>query len=383
MNKKNLKVAIVGPGFIGKQHYEAIRRLPNTEVVAVVGSDIESIKQFAEEYGIENYFSNYDDLFTLSNLDVIHICTPNYLHHPMAKKALENNIHVFCEKPLALSSKETKDLMETAEERQALHAVNLNYRSNAMVREMKYRVQNEIGDLLLINGQYIQDWLMFINDYDWHFDPKKVGESRTVADIGTHIFDLIQFVTNQNIVKVFADLITVYPIRHKQEKTGDTFNQVYSGDIEEVEVVNEDAAMIICQLEDGTKASINLSQVTGGHKNDLRLTVSGTKKSLTWNQETSDKLFIGNRTEGNQVIYADAKYIDNSLNDFIALPNGHAVGWADAMKNSVQEFYKHIRKEVTSSDSYVDFNKGHQLMKIVEACILSNDEQRWVDVVED
>lgn len=380
---KTLNVAIVGPGFIGKQHYEAIRRIPNTEVIAVVEPNPTICESFAEQYGVKYHFTKYEDLFSLENLDVIHICTPNSLHYPMAKKALENNVHVFCEKPLSLTTEESKKLVSIAKKSSALHAVNLNYRSNVMVREMKHRVENSIGDLLLVKGEYIQDWLMFDTDYDWHFIPELIGPSRTVADIGTHLFDLIQFTTGKNIVKIYANLITVYDTRLKREQTGETFAHTYTGEGTPVKIVNEDAAMIICELEDGTKASLHLSQVTGGYKNGLSLTISGSKESVTWNQEKSDKLLIGKRDEGNEILYADAKYVDQSLQNFISLPNGHAVGWADAMKNSIHEFYRHIRQEVDSSESYVDFYKGHQLMKLVEACVLSSQENRIVEIKED
>lgn len=380
MINKKINVAIVGFGFIGKQHYEAIRRLPNTEVVAVVAPNIEKVEKFAKEYGIKHYFTDYEDLFNLSDLDVIHICTPNSLHYSMSKLALENNVHVFCEKPLTLTASESAHLLEIAKDKDVLHAVNLNYRGNVMVRQMKHLVENEIGDLLLVKGEYVQDWLMYNTDYDWHFVPELVGPSRTVADIGSHLFDLIQFTTGQNIKRVYTNLVTVYETRIKREQTGETFAQTYTGEAEEVKIENEDAAMIIAELENGVMASLHLSQVTGGYKNGLSLTLSGSKSSLTWNQETSDKLIIGKRDSGNEVLYADPKYVDSSLANFISLPNGHAVGWADAMKNSIGEFYKHIRGEVSTSASYVDFEKGHQLMKLVEACVLSDKEDRWVEV---
>ena len=269
---KKIKAAIVGLGFIGKQHLEAIKRLVNTEVIAVVGRDDKKTSDFANKYGIEHYYTNYEDLFKLKDLDVVHICTPNSLHYSMSKLALENDVNVFCEKPLSLTTEESKHLLEISKKSKALHAVNLNYRGNVMVREMKHRVKEELGDLLLVKGEYIQDWLMFNSDYDWHFDPDLVGPSRTVADIGTHLFDLIQFVTNQKITKVFANLITVYPTRIKREQTGETFAQTYTGKEEKVKVLNEDAAMIIAELEDSTKVSVNLSQVTGGFKNGLSLT---------------------------------------------------------------------------------------------------------------
>lgn len=381
MNNKTIKAAIVGTGFIGRQHYEAIRRLPNTEIIAIVESNPDTAKSFANTYGIKNYMTNYEDLFKLEDLDVVHICTPNALHFPMAKLALENNVNVFCEKPLSLTAEESRILVDIAKDKDVFHAVNLNYRSNVMVREMKARISNKsIGDVLMVKGEYIQDWLMYQTDYDWHFDPKLVGASRTVADIGTHLFDLVQFTTGKDIVSIYANLITVYPTRIKREQTGTTFAQTYTGKAENVEVVNEDAAMIIAKLSDGTYVSMNLSQVTGGYKNGISLVISGSKESLTWNQETSDKLMIGKRDTGNEILYADQKYVEKDLSRFINLPNGHAVGWADAFKNSLGEFYLRLNGTVDNSDSYVDFEKGHQLMKLVEASVLSSKENRWVDL---
>lgn len=382
MITKRINAAVIGVGFIGKQHIEAINRIPNTEVVAIVQTKLEDAKAAAQTYGVKHYFTSIDQLIELDEIDVVHICTPNYLHYPMAKQLIEAKINVFCEKPLSLTAVESKELMELAKKNNVKTAVNLNYRGNVMVREMRHRViSGAIGKPLLGQGQYIQDWLMFDTDYDWHFDPKLVGASRCVADIGSHLFDLIQFVYNEKIIKVFADFITVYPIRKEREQFGETFALEYGEDVTEVEVVNEDAALIIVELESGVKVSMDVSQVTGGYKNGLELVVSGSKNSLTWNQEKADRLVIGKRDEGNEILYADPKYVDRSLRSYIALPNGHAVGWADAFKNSINEFYIALRDENYEDRMYVDFEDGYYLMKLVEASLLSSKQQRWIDVV--
>lgn len=379
---KRIHAAVIGIGFIGKQHIEAIRRLPNTEVVAVVESNLDKAIETAKNYGVKHAFESIDQLIKLDELDVVHICTPNFLHYPMAKQLVEAGVNVFCEKPLSLTSEEARDLSDLAKQKGVFTAVNLNYRNNVMVREMRHRIQTgQIGDLLLGQGQYVQDWLMFDTDYDWHFDPKKVGPSRSIADIGSHLFDLIQFVYNQKITKVFAELMTVYPIRKQREQFGETFALQYGDEVTEVEVENEDAAFVIVQLQSGVKVSVDISQVTGGYKNDLRLVVSGSKMSLTWCQEHSDRLLIGKRNEGNEMIYADSKYVDESLRSLISLPNGHAVGWADAFKNSIDQFYRAILNEdLMAEKMYVDFEQGHYLMKLVEASLRSNELKRWVSV---
>ncbi len=379
---KKIHAAVVGIGFIGRQHIEAISRIPNTEVVAICHSNLEKAERLANEYGIEKYYEDLDELLSLSDLDVVHICTPNFLHYDMAKKVILAKKDVFCEKPLSLTSKESSELASLAKKHGVRAGVNHNYRANAMVREMKHRVEGkDLGNVLLAQGQYIQDWLMFDTDYDWHFDPKLVGPSRTVADIGTHLFDLIQFVLGEKIVSVFAELMTVYPQRKKREALGETFNQTYGEEVELVNVLNEDAAFILVKMESGTRVSLDLSQVSGGYKNGLELMISGSEYAMRWKQEEADRLWIGKRDGGNEELYADQKYIDKHLSRFISLPNGHAPGWADAIKNSIHEFYLDIRNNGHNDNkSYVDFSDGDYLMRLVEACLESNEEKRWVDV---
>ncbi len=379
--KKVINVGVVGIGFIGKQHIEAIKRIPKTRVIGIVQSDINKAEVIADAYDIDNYFDNLDELLKLEDLDVVHICTPNYLHYPMAKQIIEAGINVFCEKPLSLTSEEAQELSELSIKHNVKSAVNLNYRGNVMVKEMRERIRNkEIGDVLLGQAQYVQDWLMYDTDYDWHFNPELVGPSRAVADIGTHLFDLIQYVYDEKIVRVFCDLIIAYPQRHEREQFGETFALEYGDVIATQDIVNEDAAFLIVELESKTKVSMDISQVTGGYKNAVELVVSGSKTSLTWNQERADKLVIGKRDEGNEVLYADPKYVSENVRNYIALPNGHAVGWADAFKNSIYSFYLSLDDD--SVNEHVDFNEGYYLMRLVEAALKSSKEERWVIVEE-
>lgn len=376
---KAINVGVIGVGFIGKQHIEAIRRIPKTKIIGIVQDNYDLAKEIAGTYDIEHYYDNMEDLLKLENLDVVHICTPNYLHYPMAKKIIEAGINVFCEKPLSLTSSEAYELSELCKEHNVKSAVNLNYRGNVMVKEMSHRVRNGmIGKPLIGQAQYVQDWLMYDTDYDWHFNPDLVGPSRAVADIGTHLFDLIQYVYGEKIVKVFCELVIAYPYRKEREQLGETFSLKYGDVIATKEVVNEDAAFLIVELESGVKVSMDISQITGGYKNAVELVVSGSQSSLTWNQEIADKLVVGKRDSGNEIIYADQKYVSKEVRDYISLPNGHAVGWADAFKNSIYSFYRSFESD--EDNEHVDFTEGYYLMKLVEAALESNKIKGWVVV---
>lgn len=382
MKKKKLRVAVVGVGYIGKQHIEAVNRIPGTEVVAIVQTKLEDAKKIAEMYDVENYFTDLDELIEYGDVDVVHICTPNYLHHSMAKKLITANLNVFCEKPLTLNSQESKELVQLADKYNVKAGVNLNYRGNVMAKEMRHRViSGEIGTPLLGQGQYIQDRMMYEDDYSWHLDPALVGPSTAVADVGTHLFDLIQYVYNEKIVSVFADFITVYSTRKKREQLGETFSPIYGKEVTEVKIENEEAAFIIAELESGVKVSLDISLVTGGYKNDLELVVSGSKKSLKWNQERPEHLVVGNRVGGNELIYADPMNVDESIRGFASLPAGATVGYADGLKNSILGFYNDLFLDKDKGQiTYVSFEEGHYLMKLVEASLLSSKEKRWVRI---
>ena len=384
MKMKKLKIAVVGTGFIGKQHIEAIRRIPGTEVVAIVEQNEEMAKNVCEQMGISRYYTNYKELLEKEEVDVVHNCTPSAMHYPISKDVIMSGKHIYCEKPLTLNTVESEELVSLVKEHQVAAAANFNYRQNAMVKEMYERVKSgEIGNLLTVYGEYIQDWMLFDTDYDWRLDPKLGGESRAIADIGSHCFDTIQYVCDKKIVSVYADLLTVHPIRKRTEKTDGTFSSSTGKILEEISVHSEDAAFIMVKFEDGMKGLFHVSQVVSGKKNAFKLNVCGAKSSLEWNQERSDKLWIGHRDKGNEELYVGPQYMTGEAKRYATLPNGHSVGWADAFRNGIQDFYESIRNQtyLNEEQGYTTFDSAHYIMKIVEACLKSSKNEKWVDVV--
>lgn len=379
---KKIKVGVIGIGFIGKQHIEAIRRIPGTEVVAISDNNADMVKNVGLEMDIDKCFTDYKDMLSIDEIDVIHNCTPSGMHYQINKDIIESGKHVYCEKPLTLTADEAKELVMLAKERKISAATNFNYRHNAMVREMQELIsQKKIGEILLVNGQYLQDWLLYDTDYDWRMDPKLGGNSRAVSDIGSHCFDTIQFILQKKITSVFANLITVYPIRKRTEKGNGTFSS--SGKVlEEVKISSEDAAFIMVKMEDGTQGIINISQVSAGKKNNFMINVNGNKASLEWNQERADKLVIGKRDSGNEEIYVGPQYLSGHAVQYATLPAGHSVGWADALKNAINSSYCSIRNNsyMDKTQGYATFEDAHYIMKIVEACIKSSKTKTWIDI---
>ncbi len=378
---KKYKVAVIAVGFVGVQHIEAIRRVPNNEVVAVVGSNMEGLKEKAKRLGVLKVYTDYKLMIDEVKPDVIHNCTPNYLHFEINKYAMERGINVFCEKPLAITVQEGEELVRLAKEKNVACGVNFNYRSNAIIQEIKERVSNgSVGRIFHVTGQYKQDWLMLDTDYNWRLDEEKGGVSRTIADIGSHWFDTVQVALGKKIVSVRAELITVHPFRKKMVNAVETFASATDGEFLLVPINSEDCAFVQVRFEDGTFGTVNLSQVSGGCLNDFRLEIAGEKCSLEWRQENPDYLMVGTREFGTQIVRASPNTLTGEAVRFATLPAGHPVAWTDALTNGIREYYKSIDEGTYSQNTmtYSTFSDGVQIMKLVEACLRSAKSGDWV-----
>jgi predicted dehydrogenase len=385
-SSKTLKIGVIGAGFIGQQHVEAIRRIPGTKVVALADNNLDMLQTKANLLGIQSTYSDYREMLLNPEIDIIHNCTPNYMHYEVNKAIIESGKHVYSEKPLAVNTDESGDLVKIAEKYQVANGVNFNYRHNAVVQEMHQRISaGKAGHPLLVHGQYLQDWLMFDTDFDWRIDPKMGGPSRAIADIGSHWFDTAQFVLNKKIKSVFANLTTIHPKRKHYLKREGTFATGTGELIEEMKVSSEDVAFIMLRFEDGIPGYLIVSQVSAGHKNDLRLTVDGSAYAMEWQQENADKLWIGHRDEPNQQLICSPGLLSEDAKRYATLPGGHSVAWADAFRNGIQEFYHSVRNDTyrNQEQSYATFLWAHRIMKIVEACLESNQQKSWIDIHED
>lgn len=376
---KTLRVAVIGAGFIGKQHVEAIRRIPGTIVIALADINEKAGEDTAKRLKIPAFYRDYKEMIEKEKPDVVHNCTPSSLHYGVNKAVISKRIPVYCEKPLTLRAEEAKELTELAEKMQVVTGVNFNYRNNVMVHEMKELIrQGRIGDPIMIYAEYLQDWLLYETDYNWRMDPAVGGESRAVADIGSHCLDLAQYVLGKEIRAVYARLIRVYPFREKAVNTAETFRKAADTEYERISVQNEDAAYIMAEFEDGMQGLFYVTQVCAGAKNALKICVSGKKASLTWEQERPDHLLIGNRDKGNEDCYAGAPYLTDYGKAYMQLPEGHPAAWTDALTNGIDDFYRKICRADYQRVS-ADFKTGCKIMKIVEACLKSSREERWVE----
>ena len=366
-----LRIGLIGTGLIGKQHAESIGRIPGIELVAITESN-EAILKEQKAYFRVNAYSDYKEMIDNENLDVIHNCTPNIFHYEINKYALERGIHVYSEKPLAVTVEQGVELTRLAKEKGLANGVNFNYRNNAMVQDMRVRMQKkDAGRCFLIHGRYIQDWLLYNTDFNWRLNIDEGGKSRAVADIGSHWFDLVQVVTGEKITAVCARNFRAHPVRKNASGDG----------LVDVKMETEDGSLLFFEMSDGTSGSLVVSQVSAGYKNHISISVDCEKYSMRWNQEQSDRLIIGTREQGETHIYAAPNLIDSSVSRYATLPSGHPVGWADAFTNGFREFYNSLFDNTyAGKTTYSNFEDATYIMKIVNACMKSSEVDGWIKV---
>jgi predicted dehydrogenase len=379
---KKLRAGIIGTGYIGPAHIEALRRLGVVEVAAVAEANQQLAEAKAKLLGIPKAYGDYKQLLKDDNIDVIHNCTPNFMHLQVNKDILNAGKHCVSEKPLGLNSTESAELVALARQTGLVNAVNFNYRYYPLVQQAKAMVENgEFGNVFAVQGCYMQDWLLYDTDWSWRLDPEMAGQSRVISDIGSHWFDLIQFVTGKRIVKVFSDLLTLHEYRKKPKGEIETFSgkQLKPEDYEEVKIDSEGYGHILIQFDDGSKGMTCISHVSSGRKNHIVFEVNGTQKSLWWDHERPNELMIGNRNEPNQLMLKDAVLMDNSVKDYAHYPAGHNEGYPSAVKNFCRNIYRYISGESREID-FATFEDGHNADVIVEAVIESHRKGKWIDI---
>jgi predicted dehydrogenase len=379
---RTIKVGVSGLGFIGPAHIEALRRLPGIEVVAISETSEELAKSKAEQLGIPKYFGNFDDLLK-ENIDCVHICTPNFLHFEMAKAALLAGKHVVCEKPLATTIAEGEELLKLAKESGLIHAVHFNIRYYPLVRQMKVmREKGELGEIYSIIGSYLQDWLFYATDYNWRLEPELSGKSKAIADIGSHLMDLLEYISGLKIVEVMADFKTIHSTRKKPLKPVETYTGklLQPEDYAEVPINTEDYANVMLRFDNGNKGVITVSQVAAGRKNRLSLEIAGSKQTFVWNSEAPNELWIGRRDAANQVLMRDPSLFDKESAALISFPGGHNEGFPDTSKQMFKEVYENIRKGTMEGAKFPTFADGLRELILCDNILESNEKQGWVKV---
>lgn len=382
---KKIRVGLIGMGYIGASHIEALRRIGFVELYAVADVNFELARKKADAFSIPRCYATMDELIADPEIDAVHNCTPNYLHMEVNRKIIQAGKHIFSEKPLAASSSESARMLELLREHPEIVAgVNFCYRMYPLIQDARARIAaGEIGTPYLIHGSYLQDWLLFDTDYNWRVEPEYCGVSRCVGDIGSHWIDLAQVLAGCRITEVCAQTVTALPVRKKPKAQVETFSSCFGGEYEEVSIQTEDYAGVLVKFENGASGVFQCSQISAGRKCFIDIEVDGSLASLHWNHEMGDQMWKGNRDRQNEQIMRNPNLMLPGTRKYSYLGAGHPEGWNDAFKNNIEAFYRFIRdgkKHGTDQADFATFEEGHYIMKLTEAIMQSGKERRWIMV---
>ncbi len=385
--KDRLRYGIVGLGFVGPHHVDAVRRLGFVDVVAAAGRDSLKTQAKAKALHIPRVYDSFQELVSDPDIDVVDIATPTYLHFPIALAAIANKKHVIVDKPLAISLEQAIELRDRALQANVVHAVTFNYRYHPAVQHCRAMIaRGECGDVHFIHGQYLQEWLLNETDFSWRVEPEKAGKACVAGDAGAHWYDLAEYLTGLRIVEVLADLHTMVKTRKRPVGgSSEAFSTGVGSQVEDHAVQSDDLSNILLRFDSGAVGSFSASQICAGHKNDLNIEINGKAASIRWCAEHSGDLWIGRRGQPNQLLVKDPQHLDVGAAQYASLPGGHEEGWADAFRNLMRNICTFIASEQDphSADGilFPRFDEGCRSAAIVDAIVRSHRGGcQWVTV---
>jgi predicted dehydrogenase len=375
-----LAAAVVGTGFIGPIHIEALKRI-HVRVAGVLGTTPEKTERARAAHGVERAYATFDELLEDASVDAVHLAIPNALHFEYARRALAAGKHVMCEKPLAMDAAETGELVALARGSGLQAGVCYNVRYYPLNIEARHLVRSgEIGEVFSVAGSYAQDWLHKPTDYNWRLSTEQGGALRAVADIGTHWIDLVTTITGLKVEAVFADLRTVHPIRTRPVGEVETFAAAGDDDasLRQVRVTNDDWGAVLFRFQGGARGVLWVSQVAAGRKNCIRYEIGGARQTIAWESERPNELWVGRRDAMNGLLVRDPAMLSEAARHHADYPGGHNEGYPDTFKQCFRAFYEAIAGSASPPIGYPTFEDGHRELVLCEAILQSHRLERWI-----
>ena len=381
VNRASIGAAVIGTGFIGTVHVEALRRI-GVNVLGVLGSSPERGAARADALSVPRAYVSFDELLGDDRVQVVHVTSPNDLHVSQTVAALRAGRHVVCEKPLALTAEESAGLVALAAETGRVNATNFNIRYYPLNQHARALIaEGGLGQVRLVTGRYFQDWLLLESDWNWRLQPDRGGALRAVGDIGSHWLDLMTFVTGQHVASVMADLTTFIGTRKEPTRPVETFSTDRSAETVQRDISTEDTATILLRFDGGARGAVSISQISPGRKNSLVYEIDGSDGAWAWDSERPDEAWIGHRDRPNEILIRNPALMNDAGQAAAALPGGHVEGFFDTFCAHFRAVYDDVAAgRPSSSPGYPTFADGHDEMLVGEAIARSAREARWVDV---
>jgi predicted dehydrogenase len=382
-DSKRIRTGIAGAGFIGPVHIEALRRLGFVDVVALTDVSMKIAEDVCTRLSVPRAYDDYERMLNESEIDVVHICTPNHLHYPMAEAAILAGKHVVCDKPLAMNSKQGRELIALAKKHSVLAACNFNIRYYPLIHQIKDMiVSGKLGRIMAVTGSYEQDWLQKETDYNWRLETKTAGQSRAVADIGSHWLDCAEFMTGLQIKKVFADFATFHPIRKKPAKPVETYSGkiLQSEDYVDVSIHTEDYATVLLRFDNDAHGTFTVNQAVAGRKNRICFEIAGSEASVFIDTESPNELWIGSRDNCNMIMPKDPSLMSPYARTIDSYPGGHQEGFGDTFKQAFSAVYNYLCTGMRNEITFPTFEDGYRDLLLIEKIVESAKSGAWVEV---
>lgn len=382
--RSEIGTAVIGSGFIGTVHVEALRRI-GVRVTGLLESTPELGAERAAALGLPRAYGSMGEMLADPAVQVVHVTSPNELHHPQVTEILAAGRHVVCEKPLAMTSAESAELVALAAASGLVNAVNFNIRFYPLNQHVAALVRDGgLGSVRLVTGRYFQDWLLYDTDWNWRLEKDQGGALRAVGDIGSHWLDLTSFLTGLRVESVMADLTTFIPVRRKPAGPVLTFSTERAAETIPVEIATEDVATILLRYAGGARGSVSISQLSPGRKNSLGYQIDGAESAVAWDSEDPDRLWIGHRDRPNELLLRNPALMNGAGVAAARLPGGHVEGFADTFGAVFTAIYDDVLAGGPSpSPRYATFADGHEEMLVGDAVLESSRTGRWVAVARD
>jgi predicted dehydrogenase len=377
----SIGAAVIGTGFIGTVHVEALRRI-GVDLRGVLGSTPDRGRIRAHALGVRTAYPTLADLLGDDTVDVVHVTSPNDLHVEQSLAILAAGKHVICEKPLAMTAAGSAELVAAAAASGLVNATNFNIRYYPLNQHAHELVADGgLGKVRLVTGRYFQDWLLHDTDWNWRLEPDRGGALRAVGDIGSHWLDLMTFVTGQHVEAVMAELSTFIDTRHEPTGPVETFSTERSADTVARAITTEDAATILLRFDGGARGAVSVSQISPGRKNSLQYEIDGSDSAWAWDSEQPDQAWIGRRDTPNEILIRNPALLGEAGRAAAALPGGHVEGFFDTFCAHFRAVYADVAAGAPSSGpGYPTFADGHDEMLVGDAIARSAREGRWVAV---